>query len=168
MTGSTMFWKSSSLSDGSSTCPSYNGHRILVGCWDGSVRMWNLDLENLVIDQAGTTDTRDDFDVRRVTRISPPGKMAVTGSQQSSKVEFLDTTTGEVVARMDIEYKDDLEIAFFPRWRTSSIFVPTSHHYMGYNAPGEVHLIRLAEKRCLELEGRLPSVQRLGYMRRLT
>ena len=38
----------------------------------------------------------------------------VARSQQSSDVEFLDTTTGEVVARTDIEYKDDIEIAFSP------------------------------------------------------
>ena len=73
--------------------------------------MWNLDLETLVINQADTTDTRDDTDERRVIRISPSGKMVVTRPQQSSKIEFLDTITGEVVVRTNIEYEDDI----FPR-----------------------------------------------------
>ena len=40
--------------------------------------------------------------------------MAAAKSQESHNVEFLDTTTGEVVARMDIEYKDDMEVALSP------------------------------------------------------
>jgi len=40
--------------------------------------------------------------------------MVVARSQQSSKVKFLDTTTGVVVARTDIEYKHDMELAFSP------------------------------------------------------
>jgi len=94
-----------------SICPSCDGHRVLVGYYDGSVEMWNLDLENLAINQADTTDARD---VRRVVTISPSGKMVVTGSQQPSKVKFLDTTTGKVIACTDIEYEDDMEIAFSP------------------------------------------------------
>ena len=92
-------------------CPSCNSHRVLFRYYDGSMRMWNLDLETLVINQADTTDTRDDTDERRVIRISPSGKMVVTRPQQSSKIEFLDTITGEVVVRTNIEYEDDI----FPR-----------------------------------------------------
>ena len=108
-TGSKMICeiKPASTSPLRSICPSCDGHRVLVGYYDGSVRMWNLDLAiNL------TTDTRDDADVRQVITISPSGKMVVTRSQQSSKVKFLGTTTGQVVARTDIECEDDMEIAF--------------------------------------------------------
>jgi len=113
-TGSEMIWKIKATSPSMvySICPSHSGDRVLVGYYDGSVRMWNVDLENLAINQADTVDTRDGTDVRRVITISPSGKMAVTRSQQSSSVEFLDTTSGEVVVRTDIKYEDDMEIAF--------------------------------------------------------
>jgi len=116
VTGSKMIWeiKPASTSIVMGICPSCNGHRVLVGYHDGSVRMWNLDLENLVINQTDTTDTRNDTDPPRVITISPSGKMVVARSQQSSNIEFLDTTTGEVVARTDTEYKDNTKIAFSP------------------------------------------------------
>ena len=114
-TGSKMIWKAASHSRVSRICPSRNGHRVLVGYEDGSVRMWNLDLENLTINQADTTDTRDYSDEQRAIRISPSGKMAVTISRQSSNVGFLDTTTGKVVARTDIKADElDTYIAFSP------------------------------------------------------
>jgi len=101
-----------------SICPSSDGHRLLVGYYDGSVRMWNVDqenlAENLAINQTDTMDTRDDADVRQVITISPSGKMIVTRSRQSPNVEFLATTTGEVIVRTDIEYEDDMEVAFSP------------------------------------------------------
>jgi len=96
-----------------STCPSCDGHRLLVGYRDGSVRMWNLDLEYLAIDPALTTE--DTTDVPRVIIISRSGKMVVTKSQQSHNVQFLDTTIGEVITRMEFdEYEDDMEIALSP------------------------------------------------------
>jgi len=114
-TGSKMIWKHVSLSDVTSICPSSNGHRVLVGYRNGSVRMWDLDLENLVMNQADATDTRDDSDERRVIGMSPSGKMVITRPWGSSKVKFLDTTTREVVAHADIECEDsDMEIAFSP------------------------------------------------------
>jgi len=114
-TGSKMIWKPASTSHVTSICPSSNGHRVLVGYKDGIVRMWNLDLENLAITQADTADTRDDSDERQVIKISPSGKMVITRSWQSPIVEFLDTTTREVVARTDIEWEgSDIEIAFSP------------------------------------------------------
>jgi len=124
-----MIWKHASPSRITSICPSSNGHRVLVGYYDGSVRMWNLDLENLAINQADLTDTQDDSDGRRVIRMSPSGKMVITRPRRSSNVEFLNTTTREVVARL----------------------IPP-----------------LAGKACLVLEGRLPNMQRPGYMRHLT
>jgi len=115
-TGSKMIWeiKPASTASVMEICPSYDGHRVLVGYEDGSVRMWNLDLENLAINQTDATGARDDTNVPQVIAISPSGKMVVTESQQSSNVEFLDTTTGEVVARTDIEYNNVMEIAFSP------------------------------------------------------
>jgi len=113
-TGSKMMWeiKPASTSDVRKICPSCDGHRVLVGYWDGSVRMWNLDLENLVTIQADTTDTGDHTNVPRVIAISSSGKIVVVESHQSSKVKVLDTTTRGAVARTDIEYKDDVDIAF--------------------------------------------------------
>ena len=117
-TGSKMIWKHASLSGVTSICPSSNGHRVLVGYRDGSVRMWNLDLENLAINQADTTDTRDDSDEQRVIGMSPSGKMVITRPWESSKVKFLDTTTRKVAAGTDIEcIKDNeyrIDIAFSP------------------------------------------------------
>jgi len=110
-----MIWKPASTSLLTSICPSSDGHRVLVGYYDGSVRMWNVDLENLAINQADITDTQDDSDERRVIRMSPSGKMIITKPQGSSKVKFLDTTTREAVACTDIECEDsDMEIAFSP------------------------------------------------------
>jgi len=101
-----------------SICPSRDGHRILVGCWDGSVRMWELDLENLVMNQADTMDTQADADMPRFIGFSHSGNMVAMRSGQSH-IEFLDTTSGEVVSRTDIDEQDyrdegDMKIAFSP------------------------------------------------------
>jgi len=109
-TGSKMIWeKPRATSYVRSMCPSRDGHRLLVGYYSGSVRMWNVDLENLTGNRA---DTQDDTDTRQVIGISPSGKVAATESQQSHNVKFLDTNTGEVIAHTDVEYKDGMEIAF--------------------------------------------------------
>ena len=120
-TGLKMVWEteSASTSEVRSICPSSDGHRVLVGYYDGSVRMWNLDLENLAMNQAGTTDTRDgsddDSDEQRVIRISPSGKMVITRPWESCKVKFQDATTGEVVAHTDIKFDEaNVDIAFSP------------------------------------------------------
>jgi len=113
MTGSKPIWETNppTTSHISSICPSRDGHRILVGCLDGSVRMWELDLENLAMNQADTVDTEADVDMPRFIGFSRSGKMVARRSGQSH-IEFLDTTTGEVVSRTDID--DDMEIAFSP------------------------------------------------------
>ena len=114
MTGSGRIWETKSLatSPGTSICPSRNGHRLLVGYLSGSVRMWNVDLEDSTGNRADTVDTQDDIDTRQVITISPSGKVAATQSLQSYNVEFLDTNTWEVVARTDVKYEDRMEIAF--------------------------------------------------------
>ena len=113
MTGSKMIWetKSPTTSFVMTICPSHDGHRLLVGCEDGSVRMWDLDLEDLARNQA---DTQNDTDKGQVITISPSGKVAVTELQQSHNIKFLDTNTGEVVACTDVEYEEGTKIAFSP------------------------------------------------------
>jgi len=78
-------------------CPSRDGHRLLVGYHGGSVRMWSIDLTG------NRADTQNDTDTRQVIRISPSGKVAVTAFHS---VKILDTDTGKVVARTDVEYED--------------------------------------------------------------
>ena len=116
MTGSKMIWetKSPTTSDVYSICPSRDGHRLLVGYDDGSVRIWNVDPEDLTRNRVDTTGTRYDTDTRRLIEISPSGKVAVTESQQSHNIKFLDTNTGEVVACTDVEYEEGMRIAFSP------------------------------------------------------
>jgi len=98
-----------------SICPSRNGHRLLVGCLDGSVRMWELDLENLAMNQADTLDTQADADIPKFIAFSHSGNMVAMRSGQSH-IKFLDTTTGEVVSRTDIDEQDynGMKVAFSP------------------------------------------------------
>jgi len=113
MTCSKQIWETNppATSNISSICPSWDGRRLLVGCFDGSVRMWELDLENLAMNQADTVDTQADADMPEFIAFSHSGSMVATRSGQSH-TELLDTTTGEVVSRTDID--DDVEIAFSP------------------------------------------------------
>jgi len=95
-----MIWeiKSASTSRVTSICPSCDGHRVLVGYYDGSVRMWNLDLENLAINQADNTDPRDDGSGRQVTVLGPSRaqetavratfKVLIEGSQISTVLDL--------------------------------------------------------------------------------
>ena len=116
MTGSEWIWETKYLANSivSSICPSRDGHRLLVGYSSGSVRMWNVDLEDSTGNRADTTDTQDDTAMRRVITISRSGKVVATESLPSYHVEFLDTNTWEVVARTDVKYEDHMVIAFAP------------------------------------------------------
>jgi len=113
VTGSRPIWETNPPTTSRiwSICPSRDGHRILVGCGDESVRMWELDLENLAMNQADTMDTQADVDMPRFIAFSRSGNMVATRSE-ISHIEFLDTTTGEVVSRTDID--DDVKIAISP------------------------------------------------------
>jgi len=114
-TDSKMIWEKPQTTSGVwSICPSRDGHRLLVGYIDGSVRMWNVDLEDLTKNGADTIDTQDDTDTRQVITVSPSGKLSVTESQLSHNIKLLDTNTGQVVAHIDVEYEDGMEIAFSP------------------------------------------------------
>jgi len=113
MTGYKLIWETNPPTTSRiwSICPSRDGHRILVGCEDRSVRMWELDLENLAMNQADTIDTEVDAGMPRFIAFSHSGNMVATRSEKSH-IELLDTTSGEVVSCTDID--DDVEIAFSP------------------------------------------------------
>jgi len=118
--GSRMIWetKPPATSYVGSICPSRDGQRLLVGHYDGSVRMWDLGLDlglkDSAINQADTTNTQDDTDMQQVITLSHSGKVVATKPQKSRNIEFLDTATREVVARTDIEHGENMEIAFSP------------------------------------------------------
>jgi len=105
VTGSILIWKTNppTISEICSICPSRDGHRLLVGCDNGSVRMWDVDLENLMINQTDSMDTQADINMAQFIAFSHSGKMVATKSERSHSVEFLDTTTGEVVAHTDFD-----------------------------------------------------------------
>ena len=117
MTCSKQIWETNppATSNISSICPSWDGRRLLVGCDDGSVRMWELDLENLAMNQADTMDTQADVDMPEFIAFSHSGNMVATISGQSH-IEFSDTTTGEVVSHRDIDKQDydSMRITFSP------------------------------------------------------
>lgn len=116
MTSSNMiFEKKPPIPRPTSICPSHDGRRVLVGSFDGGVKMWSLDLEDLTRNQPRTVDTQDDTDIPRVIALSHFGTMAAVKSPRSDIVEFRDTTTGAVIGRKDIAMYDYATgIAFSP------------------------------------------------------
>jgi len=91
-----------------SICPSRDGHRLLVGSVDGTVRMWDLDLEDFGSSQPVIEDVTDRPEI---IGFSPSGKMVATRSQRPDYVEFWDTTTWELVGSTDVE-EGRIEVAF--------------------------------------------------------
>jgi len=100
MTSSDMIFKTEPLNTSgiSSICPLRDGHRILVGSVDGTVRMWNM--EDLGSSQPVIEDVTDR---PGIIGFSPSGKMVATRSRRPDYVELRDPTTWEVVGSMDVE-----------------------------------------------------------------
>ena len=84
-----------------------DGHRLLVGSGDGTVRMRNM--EDLGSSQPVIQDVTDRPEI---IGFSPSRKMVATRSRQSDYVELRDTATWEVVGSTDVEYKDWIKVAF--------------------------------------------------------
>jgi len=109
MTGPNMIFKTEPLTTSriSSICPSRDGHRLLVGSVDGTVKMRNM--EDL---GSGQPVIQDVTDRPETIGSSPSGKMVATRSWRFDCVELRDTATWELVGSMDVEYEDDVEVAF--------------------------------------------------------
>jgi len=109
MTGPNMIIKTEPLATFhvTSICPLRDGHRLLVGSDDGTVRMRNM--EDLGSSQPVIQDVTDRL---QIIGFSPSGKMVATRSRQSDYVEWRDTATWEVVVSTDVEYKDWIKVAF--------------------------------------------------------
>ena len=102
-TGSHMVFKTESPGT-SSIYLSRDGHRLLIGSHDGTVRMWNL--EDLGSNQPVT---QDDTDKRQIIGFSPSGNMVAL---KSTCVELRDVATWELVGSRDIEASLEL---YFPQ-----------------------------------------------------
>jgi len=109
MTGPNMIFKTEPLTTSriSSICPLRDGHRLLVGSRDGTVRMRNM--EDLGSSQPAIQDVTDR---PQTIGFSPSGKMVATISRQPDRVELRDTTTWELVGSIYIEYKGGIGVAF--------------------------------------------------------
>jgi len=109
MTSSNMIFKTEPLTTSriSSICPSRDGHRLLVGSEDGTIRMQNV--EDLGSSQPVVQDVTDKPEI---IEFSPSRKMVATRSRQSDYVEWRDTATWKVVGSTDVEYKGHIEVAF--------------------------------------------------------
>jgi len=103
-TGSNMIFETEQLTDRliSSICPLRDGHRLLIGNDDGTVRM--LSLEDLGSNEPVTQDKGE------IIALSPSEKMVATGSRKNRHLELWDTTTWERVGPRDVEYAS--QVAF--------------------------------------------------------
>ena len=95
-TGSNMIFETEWLTDWkiSSICPSRDGHRLLIGKEDGTVRM--LSLEDLGSNQPVTQDKGE------IIALSPSGKVVDTRSWPDRHLRLWDTTTWEPVGPRDV------------------------------------------------------------------
>jgi len=109
MSSSNMIFKTEPLTTSSITsiCPLRDGHRLLVGSRDGTVRMRNM--EDLESSQPVIQDVTDRPEI---IGFSPSGKMVATRSRRPDHIELWDTTTWEAVGSADVEYKFNIEVAF--------------------------------------------------------
>jgi len=92
MSSSNMIFKTGPLTTSSITsiCPSRDGHRVLVGSKDGTVRMLNME-------DFGSTQPVDVADTPKIIAFSPSGKTVATKPRQSACMGLRDTTTWELV-----------------------------------------------------------------------
>ena len=106
MTSSKMIFKTKLLTTSriTSICPSRDGHRLLMGSVDGTVRM--RDLEDFGSSQPVIQDRPE------IIGFSPSGKMVATKSRRPDHVGLRDTTTWEFVGSTDVEYEGNIEVAF--------------------------------------------------------
>jgi len=111
VTGPNMIFKTEPLTTSwiRSICPLRNGHRLLVGSKDGTVRMRNM--EDFGSSQPAIQDV---IDRPEIIGFSPSGKMVATKSRRPDYVyvELRDTATWELVGSMDVEYRSWIEVAF--------------------------------------------------------
>ena len=109
MSSSNMIFKTEPLSTSyiASICPSPNGHRLLVGSVDGTVRMLNME-------DFGSTQPviQNVTDMPAIIAFSPSGKMVATRSRRPACVKWRDITTWKLVGSMDVEHNGDIEVAF--------------------------------------------------------
>ena len=107
MSSSNMIFKTEPLTISriSSICPLDDGHRLLVGSEDGTVRMRNM--EDFGSNQPVIQDVTDRPEI---ISFSPSRKMVVTKSRLSDYVELRDTFTWELVGPRDVKYES--EVAF--------------------------------------------------------
>jgi len=129
MTSSDMIFKTEPLTTSfiGSICPSRDGHRLWVGSVDGTVRMWDLDLEDFGSSQPVIQDVTDRPEI---IGFSPSGKMVATRSQRPDYVEFWDTTTWELVGSTDVE-EGRIEVAFSANDKRVAVLTDDRiNHYM--------------------------------------
>ena len=109
MTSSDMIFKTEALTTSIITriCPLRDGHRLLVGSRDGTVRMQNM--EDLGSSQPVIQDVTDRPEI---IGFSPSGKMVATKSRRPAYIELRDTVTWEVVGPRDVECRSQIEVAF--------------------------------------------------------
>jgi len=109
MSSSNMIFKTEPLTTWhiTSICLSHDGHRVLVGSSDGTVRMLNME-------DFGSTQPiiQDVTNTPRIIAFSPSGKIVAMKLWRSTCIELRDTTTWKLVGSTYAEYKDGVEVAF--------------------------------------------------------
>ena len=123
MNSSNMTFKIEPLTTSSITsiCPSRDGHRLLVGSRDGSVRMLNM--KDFGSNQSVIQDVTD---TPKIIAFSPSGKMVATKTRRPAYIELWDTTTWKLIGPRDVEYgsevtfsADDKRIAVLSNFRVT-------------------------------------------------
>ena len=151
-----------------SICPSHDGHRLLMGNGDGTVRM----LGNM--EDFESTQPVDVTDTSKTIAFSPSGKTVATESRRSGYVDLRDTTTWELVGSMDVKYGTPVAFSADDNWIAVStdtvvtiydITHPESHHSLHlWPKEKNVHYRKVAFQTrnelviCYRLEGDYPCL----------